>query len=152
MATERGLYLPEVITLYRNGGVPYFGNSAAERGKFVPGTIVPEASLHFMESMLRIARAVEERSGFAVYQLIVRDLANYSLGFLVVHADKPRRVFARYCRRLGRMGFGRYPLFYAYILGLMTLGPRRMDGMVRYIKQKMGRTPVLGRVHRGQTV
>ena len=152
MARERGLYLPEVITFYRNGGVPDFGNSASERGKFVPGVIVPDASLHFMECMLRIARTIQERTGLPVYQPIVHDLANYSFTFIMLHADKPWRVFGRYCWRLARMGFGRYPLFYAYALSLVTLGPDRMWGVIRYIKRKMGRTPVLGRVHRGQAL
>jgi glycosyltransferase involved in cell wall biosynthesis len=152
MAVEPGLFLPEVITLYRNGGIPDFGNSAAERGKFVPGVIVPEASLHFMESMLRIARTLQERCGVAVYQPIVRDLANYSYPFIAIQAWRPWRVFVRYCWRLARLGFGRYPLFYVYILSLVTLGSRRVEAAIRYVKKKLGRTPVLGSVHRGHAV
>src|SRR5262249_28717477 len=119
LAAERGLFLPEVVTLYRNGGVPDFGNSAAEKGKFVPGVVVPDASVHFMASMLRIARAVDERSDVRVYQRIVKDLANYSYPFIAIQAGQPTRVFGRYCRQLSRLGFGRYPLFYVYIAMLL---------------------------------
>jgi O-antigen biosynthesis alpha-1,2-rahmnosyltransferase len=152
MAVERGLFLPEILTLYRNGGVPDFGNSDAERGKFVPGAIVPESSLHFMASMLRIARAVEERSTFPVYRPIVKDLANYSYPFIALQAAQPRRVFARYCWRLSRMGFGRYPLFHAYIAALIVLGPATVERLIRMIKRRIGHTPVLGGVHQGRPV
>ena len=152
MAVERGVYLPEVIALYRNGTPPDFGNSAAERGNFVPGDIVPGASLHFMASMLRIARALEERSALRVYRPIVKDLANYSFPFIVVQADRPRRVFAGYCWRLARMGFGRYPLFYVYIVALLVLGPANVWRVIRLIKRRIGHTPVLGSVHQGRPV
>jgi len=152
MAVERGWFLPQVLTLYRNGGVPDFGNSAAERGKFVPGSIVPAGSLHFMASMLRIARAVEARSGLRVYNAIVRDLANYSYPFIAVQMEQSWRVFARYCWQLARMGFGRYAMFYANVLSLVVLGPRNVERIIQIIKRRLGRTPVLGRVHQGRPV
>lgn len=152
LAAKRGLSLPEILTLYRNGGVPYFGNSEAERGKFVPGTITPDASLHFMASMLRIAAAVEERTGLPVYRPIVRDLSNYSYPFISIQAHQPRRVFGRYAWRLGRLGFGRYPLFHLYLLSLLTLGPARVEALIRIIKKRLGRTPLLGDVSQGRQV
>jgi abequosyltransferase len=152
MAEKSGLFIPEVLTLYRNGGVPDFGNSAAERGKFVPGIITPGASLHFMASMLRIAAAVEARTNLPVYRPIVKDLSNYSYPFIVVQARQPRRVFAQYCWRLARLGFGRYPLFHIYLFSLLLLGPRRMEWMIRVIKKRLGYTPVLGGVYQGRAV
>jgi len=152
LTEKSGLFLPEILTLYRNGGTPYFGNSDAERGKFVPGTITPEASLHFMTSMLRIAGAVEERSGLVVYRPIVRDLSNYSYPFLAVQAQQPWRVFFRYCWNVARLGFGRYPLFHLYFVSLCTLGPRRVESVIRWIKQRLGYTPALGRVYQGRAV
>lgn len=152
LAHKRGLFLPDVITLYRNGGVPDFGNSAAEKGKFVPGTVTPDASLHFMASMLRIAAAVEARTGLAVHRAIVKDLANYSYPFLAIQAHRRPREFVSYCLRLARLGFGRYPLFWAYLLSLMTLGPRRVEAMIRAIKRRLGYTPALGGVSQGTPV
>jgi len=152
LGERRGLFLPEVITLYRNGGTPYFGNSAAERGNFVPGRIVPEASLHFMASMLRVARAVDERCDLRVYRPIVKDLANYSYPFIAVQAGQPFRVFARYCWNVGRLGFGRYPLYHVYLWALLAFGPRRVESLIRVIKKRLGRTPVIGDVHQGRAV
>lgn len=152
LAEKNGLFLPDVLTLYRNGGVPYFGNSAAERGKFVPGTITPDASLHFMASMLRIAAAVEQRTGLRVYQPIVRDLSNYSYPFIAIQAGQPWSVFARYSWRLGRLGFARYPLFFVYLGSLVLLGPRGTEWVIKEIKRRLGRTPVLGDVYQGRPV
>lgn len=152
LAERRGLFLPQILTLYRNHGTPYFGNSAAERGKFVPGVIVPEASLHFMASMLRIARAVEERTGLPVYHPIVRDLANYSYPFIAVQAQQPWRTFVRYCWNLGRLGFARYPLFHMYFVALVALGPRRVESLIRMVKKRLGHTPVIGGVYQGRAV
>lgn len=152
LETHHGLFLPEIVALYRNGGVPDFGNSPAERGKFVPGTVVPEASLHFMQSMLGIAAAVEQRTGLPVYRPIVRDLSNYSYGFLIAQADRPRRTFLAYGWRLARLGFGRSPLFYVYLAALGLLGPRRVGSIVRFIKKRLGHTPVLGELYQGRPV
>ena len=149
---KQGLFLPEVLTLYRNGGVPDFGNSDAERGKFVPGVVTPEASLHFMRSMLRIAAALEARSGLPVYRAIVKDLSNYSYGFLIAQADRPARTYLSYGWELARLGFGRYPLFYVYFLALLVLGARRVERIVAAIKKRLGYTPVLGGVYQGRPV
>ncbi len=152
LADKNGLFLPDVLTLYRNGGVPYFGNSASERGKFVPGTITPDASLHFMASMLQIAAAVEQRTGLQVYKPIVRDLSNYSYPFIAIQARQPWRVFLRYSWRLGRLGFGRHPLFFVYLLSLFVLRPRGSEWVIKMIKRRLGRTPVLGDLYQGRPV
>jgi hypothetical protein len=102
--------------------------------------------------MLRIAAAVEERCRLPVYQPIVRDLANYSYPFIAIQAQQRWRIYARYCWRLGRLGFGRYPLFYGYLLSLSLLGPRRVEAVIRFIKKRLGHTPVLGDVYQGRAV
>ncbi|MEO8033449.1 MAG: glycosyltransferase family 2 protein [Acidobacteriota bacterium] len=152
LAERSGLSLPEVLTLYRNGGIPYFGNSAVERANFVPGIITPAGSLHFMASMLRIAAAVEERTGFRVYRPIVKDLSNYSFPFIAIQAHQPWPVFARYAWQLGRLGFARHPLFHVYLLSVVTLGPPRVESLIRMIKKRLGRTPALGGVYGGRQV
>jgi glycosyltransferase involved in cell wall biosynthesis len=149
LVAKKGLYLPAVLTLYRNGGIPYFGNSAAERGNFVPGTITPEASLHFMKSMLRIAAALQERCALPVYDPILKDLSNYSYPFIAIQAHQPWRTYLRYCWNLGRLGFARHMLFHVYLLAVILLGPRRVESVIRFIKHRLGRTPVLGDVYQG---
>lgn len=144
------VFLPQIIVLYRNGGVPDFGNAAAERGKFVPADRTPESSLQFMQGMLDIACSVERNRRIPVYTHIVSDIANYSYTVLSVQASKPFIIFARYWWSLGRMGFGRSPLFHLYFISLLLLGAKRSDALIGMIKRQVGHTPNLGLLFGGE--
>jgi glycosyltransferase involved in cell wall biosynthesis len=145
------VYLPQIIALYRNGGVPDFGNAPAERGKFVPREHTPESSLHFMQGMLDIARYVEDTDHVPIYTPILRDIGNYSYPILAIQHDKPLGVFFGYYRGLSRMGFGRVPMFHVYFFALLLLGPRVIETIVRWIKRRLGHTPVIGNVYKGRS-
>jgi abequosyltransferase len=144
------VFLPQIIVLYRNGGVPDFGNAEAERGKFVPADRTPASSLQFMQGMLDIARSVELSRGVPVYRRIMSDIANYSYPILAVQASKPLSVFASYWWSLARMGFGRAPLFHLYFISLLLLGAKRSDALIAMIKQRVGHTPNLGALFGGK--
>lgn len=150
LTTANGVFLPEVLVLYRNGGVPFFGNSPAERGRFVPTQHTPESSLHFMRGMLRIARHVEESAGVLIREKIVRDIGNYSYPVLAIQADKELRVFGRYYMELGKMGLWKSPLFHIYFGAIVALGTERVDALIRSIKKRTGHTPNLGNVFGGK--
>ena len=147
---KNGVSIPDIVTLYRDGGIPEFGNSAAERGRFVPETHTVDSSLNFMRGMLDIAAYVERSRGVSIYKPIVRDVANYSYPIIAMHVDKGVREFFRYVRGLARMGFWRSPLFFIYCVLLMTLGQRRVDRLIERVKQHVGHTPLLGRVYAGE--
>lgn len=144
--------VPEILAWYRLGGVPDFGNSAAEQGRFVPKAQTPESSLAFMRGMLAIARDIDVTRGVKVYDRIFRDLGNYSYPILAIQAHPPWTVFVKYCLGLARMGFWKHGLFYLYAAALLVLGPRRSDRLIAYVKRKLGHTPVLGGVYRGKSV
>jgi glycosyltransferase involved in cell wall biosynthesis len=144
------VFLPQIIVLYRNGGVPDFGNAEAERGKFVPADRTPASSLQFMRGMLDIARAVERSRDVPVYRRIVSDIANYSYPILAVQVSKPLSIFASYWWRLARMGFGRAPLFHLYFISLVLLGAKRSDAVIAMIKRRVGYTPNLGSLFGGK--
>ncbi len=144
-----GVFSPEIVTWYRNGGIPDFGNSAAEKGKFVPRTRTIESSMNFMRGMLDIAQYVELERGVNIYRPILRDLSNYSYPILSVQAEKPVGEFFRYYIALIKLGFGRQFLFHAYFFAILLLGTRRMEILIAWIKKKLGRTPVLGSVYMG---
>lgn len=144
-----GVFSPEVVTWYRNGGIPDFGNSAAEKGKFVPRTRTIESSISFMRGMLDIAQYVEAERHVKIYRPILRDLSNYSYPILSVQADKPVGEFFRYYVSLIRLGLGRQPLFHAYFFAILLLGTQRMESIIAWIKSKLGHTPVIGSVYMG---
>lgn len=144
-----GVFSPEIVTLYRNGGVPDFGNSTAERGRFVPRTRTTESSVHFMRGMLDIARYVESSRRIEIYKNILKDISNYSYPVLAVQADKSFREFIGYYIDLIKLGFGRHLLFHTYFYSILLLGTRRVEKIISWIKRRLGYTPVLGTVYTG---
>ena len=152
LSEMNGVYLPDILVLYRNHGIPDFGNSEAERGKFVPNERTPASSLHFMHGMLEIAAHAERTRGVAIYERILKDIGNYSYPVLAIQADKPLRVFFDYYRGLARMGFWKSRLFHLYFVSLITLGPRRVEAFIRWVKNRLGYTPTIGDVYRGRQV
>lgn len=146
------VFLPQIIVLYRNGGVPDFGNAEAEQGKFIPADRTIASSLQFMRGMLDIAESVELKRNVLIYRRIVADIANYSYPILSIQASKPISAFVRYWWDLAKMGFGRYPLFHAYFLALLMLGAPRVDSLIAAIKRRTGHTPNLGKLFRGRSV
>jgi abequosyltransferase len=151
LADMNAVYLPDVIVLYRNGGVPDFGNSAAEQGKFQPQEQTPESSVHFMQGMLDIARSVEAERNMPIFKPILRDIANYSYPILAIQANKSFAVFLKYGWSLARLGLARYPLFHIWFAAILVLGTGRINNLIGWIKQRLGHTPNLGNVYRGET-
>ncbi|WP_230347047.1 glycosyltransferase family 2 protein [Methylobacillus methanolivorans] len=144
LAHHSVVFTPNIIALRRDGTPPDFGNSAAERGKFVPQNQTPASSLHFMHGMLDIARYIEIQTGMAVYNAIRADIGAYSYPILAIQAKQPLGVFLKYGVSLARLGFWRSPLFHAYFTGLLLVGPERLDRLIIWIKNKLGHTPRLG--------
>lgn len=144
LAQRSVVFTPQIIALRRDGVEPDFGNSDAEKGKFVPKDQTPESSLHFMAGMMRIAQHVETATGLPVFDAIRQDIGSYSYPILSIQARRSKGIFLRYGIALGRMGFWRSPLFHAYFLSLLVLGPDRVDGLIKWIKNRLGYTPRLG--------
>jgi abequosyltransferase len=149
---KNGVYLPDIVALYRNGGVPEFGNAEAEKGKFVPRDRTVESSVQFMNGMLDIARDIEITHGQPFYQRVLADIAAYSYPVLSIQSDRSAREFIRYWWALCRVGFWRYPLFHLYFFSLLVLGARQSDRIITAIKRRLGYTPLLGAVSSGQEV
>jgi len=149
---KNGVFLPQPIVYYRNTGVPEFGNSCSESGKFVPGQRTPESSLHFVRSMMAIARHAEESSGVAVFKRIVADIGNYSYPLLSIQAGQPLGVFVRYCFRMAEVGLWKCPMFFLYVGALLFLGPMRVDSMIRQMKARRRFTPLIGDVYTGESM
>ena len=143
------VFLPQIVVLYRNGGVPDFGNSEAERGKFVPKDQTIESSVQFMRGMLEIAAVVERERRVPIRQSIVRDIANYSYPILAIQRHRPIGQFVRYWWALSGLGFGRHVLFHGYFIALLLFGTKRMEAVIASIKRRLGYTPALGGIARG---
>lgn len=150
LARENGIYLTQILSYHRLGGTPDFGNSAVEKGLFVPCEQTAESSVHFMRGMLAIAKAVEQSTGLMVYQPILRDIGNYAYPILSIQEQRSPREFLAYVLALNKLGFWRVPLFHAYTFGLLVFGRNLCDRLIAKIKRHLGRAPKLGRVYSGQ--
>jgi abequosyltransferase len=149
LARKAVVFTPEIIALRREGTSPDFGNSPAENGKFVPNDQTPESSIHFMKGMIAIAKYVETITGLPVFNLIRCDIGSYSYPILSIQSKRAPQIFFGYGLQLAKMGLWRSPLFYAYFLSLLTLGPDRSDKVIKFIKTKMGFTPRFGVASKG---
>lgn len=151
LANRSVVFTPKIIALRRDGVAPDFGNSEAEKGKFVPKDQTPESSLHFMSEMLRIAQHVQSATGLPVFHTIRNDIGSYSYPILAIQAGRSKKVFWRYGIALTRMGFWRTPLFHVYFVALLLLGPTLMDAAIIWIKVRLGYTPRFGAASKGNS-
>jgi abequosyltransferase len=151
LADKNGVFLPEILALNRHGSIPELGNSPKERAGFVPTEQPPESSIYFVSGMLEIAKYIETNRGINVYEKILQDIGNYSYPILSIQAERSLPVFLRYSYKLAQLGFWKNARFYLYVLSLLLLGPKRMDHLISLIKNKLGFTPVFGRIYTGRT-
>lgn len=150
LGVMNGVFTPEILAMYRTGGVPDFGSSASEKGKFVPKAQTPASSIHFMRGMLEIAKYVEEQRGMPIYRRILADIGNYSYPILAIQSRQPLGVFLDYVYQLAKLGFWRNGMFHLYFLAILLLGARRVDRLIGFIKKRLGHTPAIGSVYRGE--
>lgn len=150
LAKHSVIFVPQIIALRRDGTPPDFGNSASERGKFVPHDQTPDSSIHFMRGMLSIAQHIEEATQLKVFDAIRSDIGNYSYPILSIQGNRPLGVFFKYGLALGKLGLWRYPLFHIYFSALLILGPARTDSIIKMIKNKLGHTPRFGAAGMGK--
>jgi glycosyltransferase involved in cell wall biosynthesis len=144
LVTKNAVFLPDILVLYRNGGIPDFGNSEKEKGRFVPTEQTPASSVYFMQGMLEIAAYTEKARGVSIYRPILGDIGNYSYPILAIQARRPFWVFVKYGFALAKLGLWSYPLFHLYFWALLIVGPTQLDKLIIYLKSRIGHTPRLG--------
>lgn len=149
LADESGIYLNQILSYHRLGGMPDFGNSVAEQGRFVPREQTSGSSGHFMRGMLQIAADLEQTLGLPVYAPILKDIGNYSYPILFIQADRSTGEFLSFIGKLARLGFWKVPMFYIYACGLLVLRRSICDQAIAYLNWVKGRAPVLGNIYAG---
>jgi abequosyltransferase len=149
IAAQRSIiFTPEILALRRDGNVPDFGHSEAEKGKFTPKEITPLSSVQFISGLLWVAREVENRTGRKVYKNIEKDIGLYSYPLLSIQGHRPLFIFLDYAWRLSRLGLWKYLHFYLYFIVLVCLGPKKADMIIGWIKTSLGYTPRFGAARR----
>lgn len=138
---------PEVLILCRGNGQPEFGNSAKEKGKYVPGKYTAQARLNMVAGALSIVRDLKQAQNIDVVDDVIHDYANYFYPYIKDQLDLPLREYFALYRAYGRMGFAKYPLFHLYFLLAYLLGEQRFDALTAFIRGRLGRSPRFGKLH-----
>lgn len=140
------LCLPTPLALFRLGGLPEFGNSEAEKERFVPGPKSFGQELNLNRSLFDVAEAVEDSlklPGFA--EEVRMEFAKYSFHTLVMFArDGGRLGLWRAYRGLRPLGLQRSPWYHAWFAVLFVFGARSTQWMVDTLRKRLGYTPNLG--------
>jgi abequosyltransferase len=138
---------PKVLILCRGNVQPEFGNSAREKGKYVPGSYTSQARLNMIGGALSIIRDLRETKNIDVVEEVIHDYANYFYPYIKDQLTLPLRDYYQLYRAYGRMGFARYPLYHLYFVSGYLLGEKRFDALTAFIRQRLGRSPRFGKVH-----
>lgn len=143
LLTRSAVCTPQVLVLCRNGEPPDFGASAREQGKYVPGQYTPQARINMIAGAMSIVRELQRTHGVDVVENVTRDYANYFYPYIKDQLTLPPKEYWRLYRQFCRMGFAKYPLFHAHFIVGYLLGERRLDGITRMIRRRLGRSPRL---------
>ena len=142
---KKAVCTPKVLILCRGNEPPQFGNSAQEKGKYVPGRYTPEARLNMISGALSIIRDLRETRGIDVVEEVVHDYANYFYPYIKDQLTLPLKDFYKLYRDYGRMGFSKYPLFHLYFMLAYALGERGFDRLTAIIRKRLGHSPQFGK-------
>jgi glycosyltransferase involved in cell wall biosynthesis len=146
LATRCAVFTPEVLVLCRNGEPPEFGNSAREKGKYVPGGYTPQARLNMVGGALSIIEDLKQSKNVDLVDDVKRDYANYFYVYIKDQLTLPLKEFIALYRGFARMGLYRYPLFHVYFILGYLLGEKKFDLMTKKVRGLLGRSPHFGRL------
>ncbi|EGR3970392.1 glycosyltransferase [Vibrio cholerae] len=136
-------YFDEPLTMAFEEGIPYFGTSESEKGRYTPGTITVENSLNFLKGFFDITRYIDKKYSLSSTSLVKKDMSKYFYPSLAIQRDKGVKVFLSYVSRLNGMGFNCSIYYYIYVAALTILGKNICDRTVSELKNVLGKTPQL---------
>lgn len=136
-------YCHTLLTQATEGGIPFFGNSEAEKGLYTPGTITLQNSINFMKWYVKIIDFVAEKYHNDSNVKIKHNMSKYSYGFMFNQRNKGYKVFTQYCKELKKLGLGSSVYFYLYYVGLLFFGVRGCNKIIALLKRIIGHRPQL---------
>ena len=144
LATRNAVFTPAVLVLCRAGEPPEFGASGCEKGKYVPGRYTPQARLNMVAGALSIVANLKDSTGIDVVADVEHDYADYFYPYIKDQLGLSFHDFMRLYRAYGRMGFDKYSMFHLYCIAGYLLGEARTDGITRFARGILGRSPHFG--------
>lgn len=148
LVNKTAVCTPKVLVLCRNSEPPEFGNSAKEKGKYVPGGYTPQARLNMIGGAISIIRDLKETRDIDVVEEVIHDYANYFYPYIRDQLHLPIREYWKLYRDFWKMGFSKYEMFHFYFLIAYLVGAERFDGFTKSVRNMLGRSPHIGAVPR----
>lgn len=134
------VFNPKITVLHRMDGIPDFGNSIKEKELFTPEKQTIISSLNFVKGMISIGKYAG-RNNRKITKLIIKDISHYSYPIIAIQSRRKKIEFLRYIFSLIKIGIGNSLMFYIYAFGLLFLGKKIMDRLIKYLKNCLGYTP-----------
>jgi abequosyltransferase len=140
---HRSAYCDILLTQQYEGGIPYFGSSDVEKNHYTPGTVTIQNSINFMSSFFKITQYMDDKYLFQSTKLVKLDISKYSYPVLSIQRSKGYIDFIKYFMELNKLGLNNTVYYFIYFFGLLILGKKNCDKVIRLIKKILGRTPRL---------
>lgn len=123
--------------------VPMFGSSESEKDLYTPGTITIENSVNFIKKYFEVISYIDKKNQINSLPIIKKNMSKYSYPTLSIQWKKGRKEYKRYVKELRNIGFDNSIFFEIYNYGLLILGKKNCDFLIRVIKRIIGRRPNL---------
>ena len=136
-------YFDTPLTQAKEEGVPFFGNSEAEKDLYTPGTITVQNSINFLNGFFKITKFIDNKYTLNSTNKIKTDMSKYFYPSLAIQREKGLKEFLRYVKELNKIGFNCTVYYYIYIVALIILGKNICDSTIVYLKKLLGKTPKL---------
>lgn len=143
LARQSAVVIPDVLVYCRNSEPPEFGDAPSEQGLYTPGRYTPEARVNLVKGAMRILEGHPELDADGTRHAVLRDYARHFYPFVRDQLHLPPRAYLALCRAYARMPIGRYPSFYVNCIVSYLLGQRLTDGLLHWVRARLGRTPRL---------
>lgn len=131
------------ITESIEGGIPYFGNSSAEKNLYKSGSITFSNSINFLKQVRILSESFDRKNNTNITDFVMKEYSKYSYGYLHEHRDDGIKVFIEYAAAIKKIGLGDSFYFYIYFFMLLILGRNNCRVVIRNIKNFLGHTPKL---------
>ena len=136
-------YFDTPLTQAYEEGIPFFGSSETEKGKYTPGSITVDNSLNFLSGFFDITRFIDHKYNISSTPKIKKDMSKYFYPNLAIQRNKGLKIFLHYVMKLNKMGFNVSFYYYIYVIGLSIFGKKICDTGVLSLKSFLGKTPQL---------
>ncbi|MCI8333333.1 MAG: glycosyltransferase family 2 protein [Lachnospiraceae bacterium] len=131
------------ITKSIEGGVPFFGQAESEKNLYESGANTFNNSINFLKQVRIVTEIFDKKNSTQITQSIMKSYARYSYGYLFEHREEGIKVFRAYAKEIKKIGLGDSTYFYIYYYGLLILGKKRCQCLIRNMKRIIGHTPRL---------